>query len=93
MIERASDDLDETMLAAQRETVVSDLERTYRQLRQVEFALKRIATGSYGLCVRCEERISEKRLHAVPWALYCIGCQELVDRLHDGLDALRRPAA
>jgi DnaK suppressor protein len=93
VIERASDDLDETLLAAQREALVSDLERTYRQLRQVEFALKRFDSGNYGVCFRCEGAISDKRLRAVPWAVYCIECQEAVDRLHDRMDALRRPAA
>jgi DnaK suppressor protein len=93
LIERAPDQLDETLLAAERESAVSDLERTYRLLRQVDFALARIECGTYGLCARCESPIGEKRLKAVPWALYCIECQESVDRLHEHMDALRRPAA
>jgi len=30
--------------------------------------------------MHCEEEISPKRLNAVPWALYCIRCQEAADR-------------
>jgi DnaK suppressor protein len=30
--------------------------------------------------VHCEEEISPKRIAAVPWTPYCIGCQEQVDR-------------
>jgi DnaK suppressor protein len=33
--------------------------------------------------MHCEEDISPKRLHAVPWAPYCIQCQETADRNQD----------
>ncbi len=45
-------------------------------LRQVEDALERMEQGSYGVCDDCGQTISPKRLEAVPWALYCISCQE-----------------
>jgi len=45
-------------------------------LRQVEDALGRIEEGTYGTCDECAQAISPKRLEAVPWALYCISCQE-----------------
>ena len=45
-------------------------------LRQVEFALERITEGVYGICAECEKPISPKRLDAVPWAKFCISCQE-----------------
>ncbi len=45
-------------------------------LRQVEEAIERINDGSYGICGECGQPISPKRLEAVPWANYCIGCQE-----------------
>jgi DnaK suppressor protein len=92
-VERASDDLDEILLASQRESATHDLERTYRRLRQVEVALARFQTGKYGACLNCEREIPEKRLKAVPWAVYCVECQEEVDRLHARINALRRPAA
>jgi DnaK suppressor protein len=48
-----------------------------RQLfRDVNSALQRIEEGSYGTCQRCEEPISPKRLTAIPWAKYCVRCQE-----------------
>ena len=34
--------------------------------------------GHYGVCMECEEPISTKRLDAVPWAKYCVTCQDLV---------------
>jgi DnaK suppressor protein len=42
--------------------------------------LGRIADGTYGACRQCEEEIGHKRLNAIPWATFCIRCQELADR-------------
>ena len=47
-------------------------------LREVEDAVRRIDQGVYGICAECEEPISEKRLAALPWARYCVKCQELL---------------
>jgi len=47
-------------------------------LREVQDALQRIDHGSYGVCYECEEPISTKRLEAVPWARYCVTCQERI---------------
>lgn len=92
-VERAADDLDETLLAAERESATSDLERATRLLRQIEAALGRMRNGAYGVCLKCERRITEKRLQAIPWALYCVECQEDVDHLHARADAIRGRAA
>jgi DnaK suppressor protein len=45
-------------------------------LREVEEALERVEEGLYGECMDCDEPISTKRLEAIPWARYCISCQE-----------------
>jgi DnaK suppressor protein len=45
-------------------------------LREIADALERIEHGTYGVCLECEEAISTKRLEAVPWARYCVACQE-----------------
>ena len=47
-------------------------------LREISDALQRIEQGTYGVCLECEEPISVKRLEAVPWARYCVACQEQV---------------
>ena len=47
-------------------------------LREVNDALLRIEHGTYGVCAECEEPISTKRLDALPWARYCVTCQELI---------------
>ena len=57
---------------------LSDAERN--QLLAVDDALERIEAGSYGKCVNCGKDIGEKRLEAVPWARFCIDCQELAEQ-------------
>ncbi len=47
-------------------------------LREISGALHRIDTEQYGVCLECEEPISAKRLDAVPWARYCVICQEKI---------------
>ncbi len=48
----------------------------YAGLRLVNEALDRIESGDYGTCLLCEKPIPEKRLRALPWARYCVTCQE-----------------
>jgi len=43
-----------------------------RELAQVEHALSRFETGTYGLCEVCEQPIGEERLEARPAATLCI---------------------
>lgn len=49
-------------------------------LHFIERALRRMDEGTYGACLYCEKEIPPKRLDAVPWTPYCIGCQEAFDR-------------
>ena len=79
-IEKSADALDEVQLAGERELAIRNLDRESNLLRNVRGALKRIADGSYGVCMHCEEDIKPKRLEAVPWTKYCIRCQEAADR-------------
>lgn len=79
-IEKSPDALDEVQHAAERELAIRNLDRESHLLRHVKAALQRMNDGSYGTCLHCEEGISPKRLEAVPWAAYCIRCQEMADR-------------
>ena len=79
-IEKTPDALDEVQLAGERELAIRNLDRDSIALRNVKGALARIADGSYGICLHCEEEIKPKRLDAVPWTKYCIKCQEAADR-------------
>ena len=86
-IEKTPDALDEVQLAGERELAIRNLDRESNLLRSVKGALARIADGSYGVCLHCEEDIKPKRLEAVPWTKYCIKCQEAADRNEFEADA------
>ena len=60
----------------------------YRQLRDIQIALEKLRLGEFGICEHCEEPIAPKRLRAIPWAKFCIRCQE---RIGDSLTAERDP--
>lgn len=51
-----------------------------RELREIDNALQRIAGGTYGECEACGEPISLARLKALPWARFCLSCQEMQSR-------------
>jgi len=55
----------------------------YGQLRLVEEALDRVQSGDFGVCLACEQPIPPKRLQAVPWARYCVPCQEAIGLMQE----------
>lgn len=79
-IEKSADAIDEVQRASERELAIRNLDRESNLLRNVRAALRRIDQGTFGICGHCEEEISPKRLAAVPWASFCIRCQEAADR-------------
>ena len=80
VIEKAADAMDEVQFAGARELAISNLDRESKLLQSVLRSLDRIEDGSYGVCLQCDTGINPKRLGAVPWAEYCIRCQEAADR-------------
>ncbi len=63
-------------LEAQRDLAMTLDDREVAQLVAIDTALKRIASGEYGLCIDCGVDIPTARLHANPAALRCISCQD-----------------
>src|SRR3954451_8202211 len=72
VIEATADEMDRLQQQASREVAIRNLDNTSRLLKSVQAALNRIDDEIYGVCVRCEETIAEKRLKAIPWASYCV---------------------
>ena len=77
---RSPELLEEIQSASDRALAVSNLDRDSNQLRKARAALRRIQEGNFGTCQECDQDIHPKRLAAVPWAPFCIACQEAVDR-------------
>jgi RNA polymerase-binding transcription factor DksA len=49
-------------------------------MRQIQAAVERIESSQYGICERCDRKISAARLRALPFATRCRECQEAIDR-------------
>jgi DnaK suppressor protein len=79
-IEKSADQMDEIQYASERDLAIRNVDRESALMREVRAALLRIRDGSFGICIRCDEAISPKRLKAVPSAARCIQCQESADR-------------
>jgi DnaK suppressor protein len=45
-------------------------------LTRIKEALFLLDAGEYGLCVECDDEISEGRLRALPFAMRCQACEE-----------------
>ena len=76
-IVQCNEQIETAQLAGLREFAARALEHETGKLMQIGAALNRIHSGDFGTCLECEEPISPKRLAAVPWAAYCLHCQEL----------------
>ncbi len=46
------------------------------EITRIRAALRRIADGSYGTCVRCGDTIAEARLDLLPWTPLCRSCAQ-----------------
>ena len=79
-IQKNAEVLDEIQQNADRTLALDSLTRNWETASLITAALRRIKEGTYGTCAECDEPISEKRLAAIPWAKYCIRCQEFADK-------------
>ena len=78
-IGKNAEEMDEIQQGSDRTLALDSLTRKWETTTLVSEALKRIVSDSYGICAVCDERIGAKRLAAIPWAKYCIRCQERKD--------------
>jgi DnaK suppressor protein len=78
--ESTQDIADKAVSSYTREFLYSLTDGERSTLLQIDDALGRVEDGSYGLCLNCGSLMTEKRLNAVPWAPYCLDCQELSEK-------------
>ncbi|HEV2803254.1 MAG TPA: TraR/DksA family transcriptional regulator [Pyrinomonadaceae bacterium] len=79
-LEATQDPADMAANAYTKELLISMSANDRRLLGLIDEALNRIETGGFGECVNCGEPVQEKRLEAVPWARFCLKCQDLQER-------------
>ena len=59
---------------------VAMIDRQVNEIKLIEAAQLRIATGKYGICVDCEEDIDVARLLNTPYAERCVNCQSRYEK-------------
>jgi len=64
----ASDDIDRKLIEALGS-------QELKRLRLIDSAITRIQQGKYGFCMKCNKKIPQTRLEAIPYALMCIECK------------------
>lgn len=60
----------------ERDLSLSLNQRDRQKLVMIEDAIKRIESGSYGICPYCKDPIDENRLRVMPFTRYCLSCME-----------------
>ncbi len=70
------DVVDQAKTSTNEEMDILLLGNTCQTLERVELAISKARDGMYGVCQRCEGKISKTRLQAMPEAEYCMPCQE-----------------
>lgn len=78
-VQVSPDEFDARLQLVDREFQSGLLHQTALDLREVRAALVRIEDDSYGVCAECDEAISLARLQVIPWANYCVKCQEQIE--------------
>ena len=78
--ELTQDIADKAVSSYTREFLYSLTDGERSTLLQIDDALARIDEATYGFCINCAQPMAEKRLTAVPWAPYCVDCQELSEK-------------
>jgi len=56
------------------------LQRDEATLAEIDEALDRVESGTFGFCEGCTEAIPKTRLNAVPHARFCVDCQRKTER-------------
>ena len=70
-----SSDFAEQATERENDDVLEEIAReTQFSIQQLKAALRRFENDSYGICAKCGEEISERRLDAIPETTLCVNC-------------------
>ena len=75
--EKGGDEADQTVRVLNESEVLNQHDRIRKQLYEIEQALGRIESGTYGICDETEEPIEPERLRAIPWTRLSIEGAEI----------------
>jgi DnaK suppressor protein len=71
-----ADPADQAASEYERQSLAHKAASTRHTLKALKEALRALQEGRFGECAECGGDIELKRLEAIPWARYCIRCQE-----------------
>lgn len=60
----------------EREFSLSLADNEQKLLNRISAAFEKIDSNTFGLCELCEKKIAKARLKVVPYAEFCVPCQE-----------------
>src|SRR3989304_4184854 len=80
-IETALDEGDRALANLAEETGITIVNLRKDMLEKIDRALEKLDQGTYGICEDCGGEISDQRLKAVPFAIYCIECKQKQEEL------------
>lgn len=63
---------------------LADISRHISEIRDIDLALLRIASGNYGVCCDCTISIAIERMQAYPTATRCHRCQDNHEHVYAG---------
>ena len=72
--------VDQAASEYERQSLVHQAATARQMLKNLTQALERMRQGTFGECTECGGDIELKRLEAIPWARYCVRCQEARER-------------
>ncbi len=75
-VARYADPADQAAAEYEKQSLVHKAAAARQTVKTLKQALERLRQGSFGECAECGGDIELKRLEAIPWARYCVRCQE-----------------
>lgn len=70
------DEIDNASKSLDKEIMFELSGNAHQTIDQIEASLRKIDKGIYGICEYCRQPIPKKRMKALPFARYCIHCQQ-----------------
>ena len=85
LTEQVADIADDAVQSYDRQLMMELGEKEFEKLRLVEEAIEKIDRGQYGICLECEELISEERLTVIPFTSHCVDCLDIIEKENTGI--------
>jgi DnaK suppressor protein len=74
------DEIDTASMSIEKEMLFELTNNEKVMLDSIEAALRKIEKNKYGYCESCGKLITFGRLKTIPWARYCLTCQQKFEK-------------